>query len=142
MICSSVCPPPTTRYFDALHIPDYARSGATASATVVLDEGPLEQFSHAIEPQLRALGLPTALKRGNLVNALTHLSLYHITMHSLLTQSLDILSVYFFVLTHICLDQNLKISSNMCYIAYISCPDIVRMLVIIIFYNVEVEWPM
>jgi len=52
------------KYFDALHIPDYARSGATASATVVLDEGPLEQFSHAIEPQLRALGLPTALKRG------------------------------------------------------------------------------
>lgn len=31
---------------------------------VTLDEGPLEQFPHSMEPQLRQLGLPTALKKG------------------------------------------------------------------------------
>ena len=31
--------------------------------TVVLPEGPLPDFSHAIEPQLRQLGLPSALKK-------------------------------------------------------------------------------
>ena len=29
-----------------------------------LDPGPLEQLPHSMEPQLRQLGLPTALKRG------------------------------------------------------------------------------
>ena len=32
--------------------------------TVELPEGPLIQFSHALEPQLRTLGMPTALKKG------------------------------------------------------------------------------
>lgn len=32
--------------------------------SVTLDEGPLEQFPHSMEPQLRQLGLPTALKKG------------------------------------------------------------------------------
>ena len=32
--------------------------------TVTLPPGPLEQFSHAIEPQLRQLGMPTELKKG------------------------------------------------------------------------------
>ena len=32
--------------------------------TIVLDSGPLEHFSHAIEPQLRLLGMPTELKKG------------------------------------------------------------------------------
>lgn len=36
-----------------------------AQMAVTLDEGPLEQFSHSMEPQLRQLGLPTALKKGN-----------------------------------------------------------------------------
>ena len=31
---------------------------------MVLNQGPMEQFPHSIEPQLRALGLPTSLKRG------------------------------------------------------------------------------
>jgi len=35
-----------------------------AAETVQIPEGPLPQFSHAIEPHLRSLGLPTALKRG------------------------------------------------------------------------------
>lgn len=44
---------------------DYARAGNVAQMAVTLDEGPLEQFSHSMEPQLRQLGLPTALKKGN-----------------------------------------------------------------------------
>lgn len=43
---------------------DYARAGNKAAFTVSLDPGPLEQFPHSMEPQLRQLGLPTALKRG------------------------------------------------------------------------------
>ena len=43
---------------------DYARAGNKATFTVNLDPGPLEQFPHSMEPQLRQLGLPTALKKG------------------------------------------------------------------------------
>lgn len=43
---------------------EFARSGFKASETVVLPEGPLEGFSHAIEPHLRKLGMPTKLDRG------------------------------------------------------------------------------
>ncbi|XP_023325449.1 mRNA turnover protein 4 homolog [Eurytemora carolleeae] len=51
-------------WFEGLAHPDYARTGGVCSETVVLPEGPLPEFSHAIEPQLRLLGLPTALKKG------------------------------------------------------------------------------
>lgn len=44
---------------------DCARAGNVAQMAVTLDKGPLEQFSHSMEPQLRQLGLPTALKKGN-----------------------------------------------------------------------------
>lgn len=43
---------------------DYARSGTEAIQTVILEPGPLNDFSHAMEPQLRKLGLPTKLNRG------------------------------------------------------------------------------
>lgn len=43
---------------------EYARSGFIATETVVLPEGPLEDFSHAIEPHLRSLGMPTKLQKG------------------------------------------------------------------------------
>ncbi|XP_074088175.1 mRNA turnover protein 4 homolog [Macrotis lagotis] len=42
---------------------DYARAGNKATFTISLDAGPLEQFPHSMEPQLRQLGLPTALKK-------------------------------------------------------------------------------
>ncbi|XP_064651741.1 mRNA turnover protein 4 homolog [Lineus longissimus] len=51
-------------FFDNHKLSDFARSGNQATQTVVIDEGPLRQFSHSMEPQLRQLGLPTALKRG------------------------------------------------------------------------------
>ncbi|NXE69532.1 MRT4 protein, partial [Calcarius ornatus] len=42
---------------------DFARAGNKAPYGVSLDTGPLEQFPHSMEPQLRQLGLPTALKK-------------------------------------------------------------------------------
>ena len=53
-----------TKYFEDHSESDYLRSGGIAEETVELDAGPLEQFSHAIEPQLRQLGMPTELKKG------------------------------------------------------------------------------
>ena len=52
------------RWFKSYRELDYARSGTEALQTVVLEPGPLKEFSHAMEPQLRKLGLPTVLKRG------------------------------------------------------------------------------
>ncbi|XP_038051374.1 mRNA turnover protein 4 homolog isoform X2 [Patiria miniata] len=51
-------------WFDEYVEPDFARSGNVARSTVVLDEGPLTQFTHSMEPHLRQLGLPTLLKKG------------------------------------------------------------------------------
>lgn len=45
---------------------DYARAGNRAQMDITLDEGPLEHFTHSMEPQLRQLGLPTALKKGRI----------------------------------------------------------------------------
>lgn len=51
-------------YFDHFKEMDFARSGNLAQMDTTLNEGPLEQFPHSMEPQLRQLGLPTALKKG------------------------------------------------------------------------------
>ena len=39
-----------------------------ATQTVVIDQGPLPAFSHSMEPQLRQLGLPTSLQKGQNVS--------------------------------------------------------------------------
>lgn len=51
-------------WFDKFQEIDFARAGNKATFGVALDAGPLEQFTHSMEPQLRQLGLPTALKKG------------------------------------------------------------------------------
>nr|XP_054756985.1 mRNA turnover protein 4 homolog [Lytechinus pictus] len=51
-------------YFEEFVEADYARSGNVATETVTLFEGPLEDFQHSMEPQLRQLRLPTVLKKG------------------------------------------------------------------------------
>lgn len=43
---------------------EYARGGFVATETVVLPEGPLEEFAHSMEPHLRSLGMPTKLQKG------------------------------------------------------------------------------
>lgn len=59
-------------WFDDFRQPDFARSGNTASRTVILPAGPVmrthsdppEPFPHNEEPQLRKLGLTTTMNRG------------------------------------------------------------------------------
>uniref|UniRef100_A0A336MVX9 Ribosome assembly factor mrt4 n=2 Tax=Culicoides sonorensis TaxID=179676 RepID=A0A336MVX9_CULSO len=52
-------------WFDNYSEVDFARSGFIATETVVLPQGPLPEFSHAMEPHLRtALGMPTKLEKG------------------------------------------------------------------------------
>nr|CAG4646503.1 EOG090X0BJA [Macrothrix elegans] len=53
-----------TGFFDKHVESDYARSGNIAQKTVTLLPGPLEQFPFNMEPYLRKLGLPTALRKG------------------------------------------------------------------------------
>ena len=56
------------RWFQTYSEHDFARAGNIATSSVDLDEGPLTQFSHAMEPHLRKLGLPVALKKGNFID--------------------------------------------------------------------------
>ena len=51
-------------WFEQFEDEIHPRSGFTATEEVVCGEGPLTQFTHSMEPQLRKLGLPTALKKG------------------------------------------------------------------------------
>eukprot|EP00958_Prasinococcus_capsulatus_P025172 scaffold4129_cov390-Prasinococcus_capsulatus_cf.AAC.1 len=44
--------------------PVYARPGDVASETIEYPQGPLEQFSHDMEPSLRKEGLPCKLNKG------------------------------------------------------------------------------
>ncbi|KAK3184996.1 hypothetical protein Dsin_032282 [Dipteronia sinensis] len=43
---------------------DFARTGSTTSEKVELLEGPLEQFTHEMEPFLRKQGMPVRLNKG------------------------------------------------------------------------------
>ena len=43
-------------FFATYSHPDYARSGNLAQTQVTIPVGPLEQFQHTMEPQLRKLG--------------------------------------------------------------------------------------
>lgn len=53
-----------TKWFNNFGVEDYARSGFEAKETISLPAGPMPDFSHAMEPYLRQLGLPTSLERG------------------------------------------------------------------------------
>ena len=54
----------TQDWFAKFGVDEYARAGNKATETVELTKGPMPQFSHAIEPHLRSLGLPTSLQKG------------------------------------------------------------------------------
>jgi mRNA turnover protein 4 len=53
-----------TDWFKDFFTEEFARGGFKATEKVVLPEGPLSDFSHAIEPHLRKLGMPTKLDKG------------------------------------------------------------------------------
>ncbi|KAK4254360.1 hypothetical protein QN277_009756 [Acacia crassicarpa] len=52
------------RLFNQFEEYDYARTGSTATEKVELKEGPLEQFTHEMEPLLRKQGMPVRLNKG------------------------------------------------------------------------------
>uniref|UniRef100_J3NAM5 Ribosome assembly factor mrt4 n=1 Tax=Oryza brachyantha TaxID=4533 RepID=J3NAM5_ORYBR len=52
------------RLFREFEEHDFARTGSAATETVELKEGPLEQFTHEMEPFLRKQGLPVRLNKG------------------------------------------------------------------------------
>ncbi|KAK9929481.1 hypothetical protein M0R45_026577 [Rubus argutus] len=52
------------RLFNEYEEYDFARTGSIATEKVELKEGPLEQFSHEMEPFLRKQGMPVRLNKG------------------------------------------------------------------------------
>ncbi|EOA37072.1 hypothetical protein CARUB_v10010201mg [Capsella rubella] len=50
--------------FNAYEDADFSRTGSMAAETVALEEGPLEQFTHEMEPLLRKLNMPVRLNKG------------------------------------------------------------------------------
>ncbi|KAF5206571.1 Ribosome assembly factor mrt4 [Thalictrum thalictroides] len=52
------------RLFEAYEEHDFARTGSTATEKVELKEGPLDQFTHEMEPFLRKQGMPVRLNKG------------------------------------------------------------------------------
>ena len=110
------------RWFKSYRELDYARSGTEALQTVVLEPGPLKEFSHAMEPQLRKLGLPTVLKRG----VITLERDYTVcNKGSILTpEQAQILvstsSMYIFIIIWFCVKGRLVVLAIQKQIAYIS----------------------
>lgn len=52
------------RIFNEYEEYDFARMGSTTAEKVELKEGPLEQFTHEMEPFLRKQGMPVRLNKG------------------------------------------------------------------------------
>ncbi|KAE9595100.1 hypothetical protein Lal_00041257 [Lupinus albus] len=52
------------RLFNEFEEYDFARTGTIATEKVDLKEGPLEQFTHEMEPFLRKQGMPVRLNKG------------------------------------------------------------------------------
>ncbi|MQL77484.1 hypothetical protein Taro_009883 [Colocasia esculenta] len=52
------------RLFEEFEEHDFARTGSMATEKVELKEGPLEQFTHEMEPFLRKQGMPVRLNKG------------------------------------------------------------------------------
>ncbi|KAK1271470.1 hypothetical protein QJS04_geneDACA006039 [Acorus gramineus] len=52
------------RMFETYEEHDFARTGSIATEKVELEEGPLTQFSHEMEPFLRQQGMPVRLNKG------------------------------------------------------------------------------
>ncbi|KAL8540677.1 hypothetical protein ACS0TY_002060 [Phlomoides rotata] len=52
------------KLFDEYEDYDFARTGSLATEKVELNEGPLDQFTHEMEPFLRKQGMPVRLNKG------------------------------------------------------------------------------
>jgi mRNA turnover protein 4 len=57
-------PDEINKHFQGIQEQVYARAGHMCEEEILIQSGPLTQFAHPLEPHLRKLGLPTALKNG------------------------------------------------------------------------------
>ena len=71
------------RYFSTFVELEFARAGNVALQTAIAVSGPMNAFTHDIEPQLRKLGLPTSLDRGRVCIALIMKISFKVCRHSL-----------------------------------------------------------
>jgi hypothetical protein len=68
----------SSRFFNEHALPDYARSGNIATADITINAGPLEQFQHTMEPQLRQLGMHTSLIKGKFLRMIEKNEIFNI----------------------------------------------------------------
>ncbi|XP_062077218.1 uncharacterized protein LOC133782071 [Humulus lupulus] len=66
LLCTNLPKEEVERIFNEYEDYDFARTGSVATETVELKEGPLEQFSHEMEPFLRKQGMPVRLNKGTI----------------------------------------------------------------------------
>lgn len=64
LLMTNHSPESVEAFFEQHTVSDYARAGSEAPDDFLLEAGPLEQFPHNMETQLRTLGLPTVLKKS------------------------------------------------------------------------------
>ncbi|WOL04827.1 mRNA turnover protein [Canna indica] len=64
LLCTNLAKEEVERIFQEYEEHDFARTGTIATEKVELKEGPLEQFTHEMEPYLRKQGLPVRLNKG------------------------------------------------------------------------------
>ncbi|KAF4376260.1 hypothetical protein F8388_018929 [Cannabis sativa] len=66
LLCTNLPKEEVERIFNEYEDYDFARTGSLATETVELKEGPLEQFTHEMEPFLRKQGMPVRLNKGTI----------------------------------------------------------------------------
>ncbi|PON67533.1 Ribosomal protein [Trema orientale] len=64
LLCTNMPKEEVERIFNEYEDYDFARTGSVATEKVELKEGPLEQFTHEMEPFLRKQGMPVRLNKG------------------------------------------------------------------------------
>ncbi|XP_058191837.1 uncharacterized protein LOC131308827 [Rhododendron vialii] len=64
LCCTNLPNDEVQRLFNEYEEHEFARTGSTATEKVELNEGPLDQFTHEMEPLLRKLGMPVRLNKG------------------------------------------------------------------------------
>ncbi|XP_020102238.1 mRNA turnover protein 4 homolog [Ananas comosus] len=64
LFCTKLLREEVERLFREFEEHDFARTGSIATEKIELKEGPLEQFTHEMEPFLRKQGLPVRLNKG------------------------------------------------------------------------------
>ncbi|XP_058752342.1 uncharacterized protein LOC131625505 [Vicia villosa] len=64
MVFTNISKEEVERLFNQFEEFDFARTGGIATEKVELKEGPLDQFTHEMEPFLRKQGMPVRLNKG------------------------------------------------------------------------------